>query len=319
MNLLHFMWGLGSFLSPLVAEGVGLSPSRLQATWATIGIVSAVLGAPLFFVQSPPPAVTATTTKDKTDEGDGHTVSTDVDASTGGPAAGAEVPSGLKLSRFAFGAAIVALSLYYFCYAGAEHALGDWLATFAIQTLHKSDDDGANLTSVYWACLTLGRLLGAATTKLLSPTQLIAMDFTLAGIGCIILLTWGAVSLGGAYVGAALIGTGLSTLYPMGIMLAERKVRMTGGWISVFISGGTIGSVALPLVVGLLMTVDHSALAWSTASFVLVQLVSYIFVARYEDIPAAGANEVQDTDKDDDDDSVFGSLDGSDNESVSSA
>lgn len=165
----------------------------------------------------------------------------------------------------------------------AEHALGDWLSTFAITTLHKSDDDGANLTSVYWGCLTLGRLLGAFTTQLLTASQLIAGDFTMASAGCVLLVTWGSNSLVGAYVGTAMLGIGLSTLYPMGIMLAEQKLKMTGGWISVFISGGTIGSVVLPLFVGLLMSIDRNALAWSTAVFVAIQLASYVYVARYKD------------------------------------
>jgi hypothetical protein len=54
MNMLHFSWGVGSLLSPLVAEGVGLAPSRLTATWAAIGLISLALGIPTFFV--PPPS-----------------------------------------------------------------------------------------------------------------------------------------------------------------------------------------------------------------------------------------------------------------------
>lgn len=103
MNLLHFMWGVGSFLAPLVAEGVGLEPSRLQATWTTIGVVSAALGVPIWFVPSPP-------TEDRSHEddiADEKTIASDLSP-----------PKVARMTRFSFGAAIVALSMYYFCYAG---------------------------------------------------------------------------------------------------------------------------------------------------------------------------------------------------------
>jgi fucose permease len=169
----------------------------------------------------------------------------------------------------------------------AENALGDWLATFATTTLQKSPDDGANLTSVFWACLTLGRLLGAVTSRLATPSQIIASDFTMAGLGCVLLVVWGATSLTGAYIAAGLIGTGLSTLYPMGIMLAQQKLNVTGGWISVFISGGTIGSVVLPLFVGLLMSVSAHALPWAVVVLISLQLGSYLFVYQYGNHDAA--------------------------------
>jgi len=69
MNMLHFSWGVGSLLSPLVAEGVGLAPSRLTATWAAIGLISLALGIPTFFVP-PPSAPRGSGSDDKPDSGD---------------------------------------------------------------------------------------------------------------------------------------------------------------------------------------------------------------------------------------------------------
>ena len=89
----------------------------------------------------------------------------------------------MRLSRWKFGAAIAALCVYYAAYSGAENSMGDWLSTFAISNLHRSDGDGADLTSVYWGCLTGGRLVGALTTTLVTPGQLIAADFFLASLG----------------------------------------------------------------------------------------------------------------------------------------
>jgi hypothetical protein len=118
MNLLHFMWGVGSFLSPLVAEGVGLQPSQMQATWAAIGITSAVLGVPLWFVPSPRPplAPAPTAAKDADASGAEKGETSDGTDSESGDKVDATQPA--AISRFAFGAAIFAMSLYYFCYSG---------------------------------------------------------------------------------------------------------------------------------------------------------------------------------------------------------
>lgn len=81
-----------------------------------------------------------------------------------------------------------------------------------------------------------------------------------------------------AFVAVALLGMGLSTLYPMGIMLAEEKLSVTGSWISVFISGGTIGSVVLPLLVGLLLAKAPLALPWAETVFIVSQLLCWLVV-----------------------------------------
>jgi hypothetical protein len=118
MNLLHFMWGVGSFLSPLVAEGVGLQPSQMQATWAAIGITSAVLGVPLWFVPSPRPPLAPAPTAAKDADASGAEKGETSDGTDSGSGDKVDATHPAAISRFAFGAAIFAMSLYYFCYSG---------------------------------------------------------------------------------------------------------------------------------------------------------------------------------------------------------
>ena len=132
--------------------------------------------------------------------------------------------------------------------------------------------------SRYWGSLTLGRLLGVVLTAKLSVHQLITLDFLLACIGAVMLLAVSDSSLSGVYVAAAVMGVGFSTLYPMGILLAESKLKADSAWISRLIAGGTIGSVVLPLLVGLLLADAPLAFAWCEAGFILVQIGSYLVV-----------------------------------------
>lgn len=251
-------------LSPVLSEAVGLQPGQLPATWGTIGAIAAILGLPLWWI--PAPALSTETASADCENAKNKT-----------PNLG-----DVGLSTFAFKSAVAALCVYYFSYAGAEHTLGDWLTAFTVDTLDRSDDDGANVTAVYWGMLTLGRLLGAFTTQIISAADLIAIDFALCGIGCAVILM--SETIAGAFAAASLIGIGLSTLYPMGIMLAERKLPVTEGWISIFISGGTIGSVVLPTIVGVLLSIASTSLGWTMSAFVTTQLMAYVYVNNYKDL-----------------------------------
>ena len=78
----------------------------------------------------------------------------------------------------------------------------------------------------------------------------------------------------------------------MGILLAESKLKADSAWISRLIAGGTIGSVVLPLLVGLLLADAPLAFAWCEAGFILVQIGSYLAVRA---LPAPGAAEQDDS------------------------
>ena len=54
----------------------------------------------------------------------------------------------------------------------------------------------------------------------------------------------------------------------MGILLAGRKLPVDPKWTSRFISGGTIGSVALPALVGVALAENADALPVAEALFV---------------------------------------------------
>eukprot|EP00041_Stephanoeca_diplocostata_P026781 m.727961 g.727961 ORF g.727961 m.727961 type:complete len:516 (-) comp23041_c0_seq2:1959-3506(-) len=295
MNLLHFFWGVGSLCAPLVAEGVGLQASQQNATWLCVGLVGMVVGLGPLVVDPP---------QDSTDENADTGPSASEEPSQGkiaidgddallieeDPAANADtndvIPTSSPAATLSFKVAIAMLFFYYFAYAGAEHTPGDWLATYALVKLNASEDDGANLTAMYWGLLTFGRLVGAVLTVKLSAVQMMGLDMAFCVLGCLLLLTWGSATVSGAYVAVALLGMGLSTLYPMGIMLAEEKLSVSGSWISVFISGGTIGSVVLPLLVGLLLAKAPLALAWAETGFILSQLLCWLVV---KSMPAKAA------------------------------
>ena len=92
--------------------------------------------------------------------------------------------------------------------------------------------------------------------------------------------------------------------------MAETKLKADSAWISRLIAGGTIGSVVLPLLVGLLLAGAPLAFAWCEAGFILVQIGSYLAVRA---LPAPGPGEPGSTDLGDDADDGDTDTDDADN------
>ena len=53
MNLLHFSWGVGATICPLLAAGVGLQANNLPLLYFIIFIIGIIATAPLLFFESP--------------------------------------------------------------------------------------------------------------------------------------------------------------------------------------------------------------------------------------------------------------------------
>eukprot|EP00039_Didymoeca_costata_P031440 m.34740 g.34740 ORF g.34740 m.34740 type:complete len:496 (-) comp8771_c0_seq2:22-1509(-) len=299
MNMLHFAWGVGSMLSPLVADGVGLEADRMRETWAVTGAIAIFLGVPPIMFASPlrfEEIEEQTKSENEKEDQDSESVDkleaqnksakeNEDEEGESGDELEAELQSqnnsasANDISPLKFYVGITALFFFYFAYAGCEHTPGDWLATFAMDQLDQDEDVGAYMTSVYWAMLTFGRLLGVGTSVWLSANQLIGLDFGMCIIGCILLITLGGKDVQVAYFSSGLIGFGLSTLYPMGILLGESRLPLTAKWISRFIAGGTIGSVVVPVIVGLLFKISSMAFSWALLSFIGMQFTCYMTVA----------------------------------------
>jgi fucose permease len=214
MNILHLMWGIGSFLAPLVVAAIGLKPEEMARTWGVIGVTCALVGIGPLFCRPPleqsARALASTAspniggeTVDLLLEADGDHSDSDggdgTDTINGdqndGYAAG--LTAVRQMSTAAFATAFTAMCIFYFTYAGAEHSPGDWLATYTITALGRSNEDGAMATSVYWGALMAGRLASVATSMLLSTAMLVTGHFALSLSGALLFITvsmWGTAA-----------------------------------------------------------------------------------------------------------------------------
>lgn len=215
MNGLHFMFGVGAFLVPIVVAQATLQlGSPGWAYW-----LLALLPLPLLFLYwrlpSPAPAPQPQ------------------------PAAPAAQLQPLAL----------AIAAFFFFYAGVEIAFGNWIYSYAART-GIADAIRANyLTSAFWGAFTLGRLATVPLALRLKPRQLLWCCQAGAGLSLAAMLM---APVQPPVIWLASIGLGLSiaAVFPTMITLAGRHLQIAGRTMGVFFVGVSLGSMTIPWLIG---------------------------------------------------------------------
>lgn len=216
MNSLHFFFGVGAFLSPIIiAQTMLISGGGIRlAYWA---LALSVLPAAFFFLRFPSPPIRLRDT-----------------AVHGG-----------KTNLFL----IVLVAAFLFLYVGAEVAYGGWIYTYATTLGLSSVTIAAYLTSFFWGALTLGRLLSIPLTAKLHPQKLLAGALAGCLLSMVVLLTW-QNSTTALWVGTIGLGLFMSVIFPTTISLAEHTLSLNSQMTSYFFVGAALGSMSIPWLIG---------------------------------------------------------------------
>jgi FHS family Na+ dependent glucose MFS transporter 1 len=216
MNGLHFSFGLGSFIAPLLLARIISTTHEIYWVFWIISILIVPLAIWLWVLPAPPrPGGSSSTTS----------------------APAPFVPVLLIVMAFVF-------------YVGAELGFSNWIYTYALQLGLATTISAAYLTSAYWALFTIGRLFGVwVSTKLRSRTILF-IDFA----GCLASLALIALARDTSWVlwlGSMGLGLFTASVFPTLIILAGERLQVTGTLTGLFLVGGGAGSMLLPWIIGL--------------------------------------------------------------------
>lgn len=224
MNALHFFFGVGAFLSPIIiAQAVRFTGGIRWAYWV-LAILIVPVAVLLLRLSSP--------------QGEGGDRSESPD---GGAAARIAPRRDLQL--------VLMVALFFFLYVGAEGSFGGWIATYAQATGIGDAETAAYLTSAFWGAITLGRLLSIPIGARFSPRQVLAGDMVGCLLSVAVLVIWPGVRWA-AWVGTFGAGLAMASVFPTTISLAERHMTITGGITSLFFVGGSLGGMLVPWAIG---------------------------------------------------------------------
>ena len=143
----------------------------------------------------------------------------------------------LKRPRFGYGAACI------FLYVGAEVAIGSFIVNYLMQAdvLAIPEQQAGKLISIYWGGALVGRFIGSAVLRVVSPGKVLAFN----AIGAIALILI-STNTTGTISGYSLLAVGLmnSIMFPTIFSLACEKLGTKAadgsGIINVAIAGGAV-------------------------------------------------------------------------------
>lgn len=262
MSWLHCFWGIGATLGPIIiSRGIKLN-NDWRSGYLTISIIQAFLVVILFFSIPVWNKISANTNLQTTythgDESNGFSVFR---------------IKGLKLSLTAF--------LFY---CGVESTTGLWGSSYLVNIKNLSPADAARWISVYYAGITIGRLIVGFITMKFNSRTLIRGGQAIVLTGVVLLLLPLPVPI--SLAGFVLIGLGCAPIFPS--MLHETPNRF-GKDNSQKIMGlqmafAYIGSAFLPPVTGFIaakttiMTMPFLLLSFTLIMLVTTELINWILI-----------------------------------------
>lgn len=216
MNGLHFFFGVGAFLSPLIIAQALLRSGGIA--WAYWALALLIFPAALLLLRLPSPAARQS---------------------------GAAVPAPEQLNY----KLVILIASFFFLYVGAEVSFGGWIFTYTVTLNIAEEAIAAYLTSAFWGALTVGRLLAIPLAARLRPRTILLSDLVgcLASLGLI--LVW-SNSVLAIWLGAFSSGLAMASIFPTMLSFAGRRITITGQVTSLFFVGASLGGMILPSLVG---------------------------------------------------------------------
>ena len=219
MNGLHFFFGLGALLSPLVVAG--LTQSSGDITLAYWALAALMIPPAVIVLRLASPAILA-------------------------PARRAEAQPD-RVSR----ALTALIMVFFFLYVGSEVGYGGWVFTLA-RSRGLDAGQAAYVNSAFWGALTLGRLLSIPLAARYSSRAILSVDLAGAVLSASILLMWGE-SQPALWIGTLGLGLSIASIFPTMLSYAGTRMAVTGRVTGLFVAASSAGAMAMPWLMGQLV------------------------------------------------------------------
>ncbi|MCZ6632665.1 MAG: MFS transporter [bacterium] len=215
MNGLHFFFGVGAFLSPLIiAQAIGLTQGIAWAYWI-LALLIAPIAIWILFLPSPqiqtPPETHAT----------------------------AQI-------RPSF---IILVGACFFVFVGAEAGIGGWIYTYAFEQNLATETSAAYLTSGFWGAFTVGRLIAIPISSKLPPQTMLLTDILGAALSVGLILLF-PTSLTVAWIGTLGAGLFIASMFATLLTFVESRVYLTARITGWFFVGSSLGGMTVPWLIG---------------------------------------------------------------------
>jgi FHS family Na+ dependent glucose MFS transporter 1 len=240
LNGLHFFFGVGSLLAPLLLAQILLLTGDILWLYWLLAIVCAPVAIWLWFLPEPSNHVRT--------EGNNH-------------------------APFPIVPVVLAVTLFLL-YVGLELGFGNWIYTYALTLGLGTTITAAYLTSAFWGSFTLGRLLGIWVSTRLRPRDILFIDLLGCAISVLTIMAW-KDSVPALWIGTIGLGISMASIFPTILMLAGEQMQITGAITGWFLVGSGAGSMLLPWLIGQIFAFTGPR---AMTTVLLVDLAGILFV-----------------------------------------
>jgi len=221
LNGLHFFYGLGALLSPIVVAQALLHTHAVTVAFWLLAVYP--LPVALGLLRLPSPLA---------------------------PHHARAHPAGRLPAAPVNRLLVVLISLIFMLYVGAEVAFGGWVYSYALAVGVGDVASAAYLTSAFWGALMVGRLLSVPLATRVRPPAILVCDLVgcLASLGIILVFPAGWA----VWAGAIGLGLAMASFFPSLLAFANAAMPSTGETTRWFFVGTGAGGMLLPWLVGVL-------------------------------------------------------------------
>jgi len=243
LNTLHFCFGLGSLISPLIiANLINMSESVKVIYWTiSLLFLPSIVG--MFLLPSPEIQLLSKNT---------------------------------SVNQNNHASFLIIIILILFLYVGAEISYGNWIYTYSLKTSLASSVSAAYLTSVYWGSFTFGRLLGIFLSKEINPRTILFSNLIGSSVS-LVLITLFPEDKSFLWIGTIAFGIFMASTFPTLLIIAERQLNISGSLTGLLMTGAGLGGITFPFFLSLLYNSKGPMIIPSTL-FIVMSITVILFL-----------------------------------------
>ncbi len=144
---------------------------------------------------------------------------------------------------------VVLIVLMFIIYVGLETGFGNWVYTYALTLGLGTPITAAYLTSAFWGAFTAGRLLGVWVSTRARSQTILFLDLAGCLASVAVIMVWKESSLA-LWIGAIGLGLCMASIFPTILMFAGERMRVSGAITGWFLVGSGAGNMFLPWLIG---------------------------------------------------------------------
>ncbi len=252
MSVLHFAFGLGGFLAPMLVALFESRADGLQWTYWVLAMLSLPVILLTMLSRSPAPSISHHEEKSSA------------------------VPA-LLLGLLVF---------YFFLEVGAEASIMGWLFSYSISR-GIALKTAYHINSAFWAAFTVGRLATVWLSTRFQALPLVRFHICLTMVFAAALLIF-PLSSGLLWTCAIGIGFSVAPVFPSTFGYAQNRLHLSGRITGLFLVGASAGGMFWPRMVGQFFESQGAqVMAW----IVLLNLLGALALITFISLPARTATE----------------------------